>query len=80
MTASGGIASPALAVILTVLCAGGVISNVLVLIIVFMTQVTGVTESFICNLAVNDLLLAGVAIPIQLAQGLSSGHGFTGGR
>ena len=76
-----GITSYSFIVVLGAICALAVFSNILILLVIALSKhFRGVTEMFIGNLAVSDLILAGLAIPLKLHQAASGSHDFLGGK
>ena len=80
-SSSEGLDSDAIFVIVAIICACAIGSNILVIVLVLLNKtVKTVTEIFICNLAVSDLILAGFAIPLKLNQATETHGHFTGGK
>ncbi|XP_041376757.1 histamine H2 receptor-like [Gigantopelta aegis] len=68
--------------VLAVICTLSVLSNVLVIVVTALKRtIKSCTDIFIINLAVSDLLLAGLALPLKLNNAAMSSykHGFSGG-
>nr|AKQ63069.1 orphan G-protein coupled receptor 63 [Platynereis dumerilii] len=79
-SATEGTESFALVVILLIVCCLSVIVNLLILIVIASKpEFRSKTEAFISNMAASDIMLAGIAVPIKLAQTLSLKKDFTGG-
>lgn len=67
--------------VLALICSLAVLANVLVLLVVTLSKTfRGATEVFVANLAVADLLLAGLAMPLKLNQAASNEEDFIGGK
>ena len=81
MSGSGGeINSLVMVGVLGAICLLAVLANLLVLVVIAMNRhFRAVTDVFICNLAVSDLLLAGIAIPLKLNEAVSGSDGFVDG-
>ena len=79
-----GIESPAFIIILGITCALAVLANILVLVVIVKKMhFRGVSEAFMANMAVSDILLAGFAIPGHLSNAITTAGGnknYVGGK
>ena len=85
MTAvSSGLNSTPIIAVIALLCCAGLISNVLVLLVLYRNKrFRHSTDFFVANIALCDIVLNAVAVPININQALRNQYGmdgFIGGR
>lgn len=66
-------------IILLILCVlSSIVSLLIVALVIFDKKFHGTTEILMGNLAVADLILSAIGVPVKLAQALSNSDDFVG--
>jgi len=61
-------------------CSVAVLSNLLVIVVIALDKtLNSVTEMFLVNLALSDVILAGIGVPLKLKQAASQSEDFAEG-